>query len=53
MLPELSSNEKLMKIKDKYSSEKPLLNLKQVEKLLITNKIIDKNYNILLNKLPS
>ena len=33
MLPELSSNEKLMKIKDKYSSEKLLLNLKQVEKI--------------------
>jgi len=49
MLPELMNNLKLKKIKSEYSSEKPLLNLKEVEKLLIFNKIIDKNYNILLN----
>lgn len=50
MLPELINKDNSKKIGDKFSSEKPLLNLDQVEKLLIFNKIIDKNYNITLKK---
>jgi len=50
MLPELAKAEKTQKISGEYSSKSPLLNLKEVEKLLISNKIIDKEYNMIFKK---
>lgn len=48
MLPELDTGNHGKRIKAEYSSEFPLLNINEVKTLLIKNKIIDTNCNILI-----
>lgn len=48
MLPELNTGKHGKRIEAEYSSEYPLLNINEVKTLLIKNKIIDTNCNILI-----